>query len=441
MNERELLKELNSKANRDGDFTPAIVRDLLEEARQLQVAKRENIFVRLWRRNKKVKTAKQIIEDNLEIILERTANNQLAVLLELFMHKDETLEIVKDQFDMIIQKLQEKQTTEDDVQVIHSTRSKFLTEFKKMKDAEAMLVAHMDVILQGTVTLEDVKTLKGMSAQADEKLNRKLESQKQEVAREILSNIPLSEKSEKDRQQIISDYLPTAMRMVEELLTDQNAKMVDIERIGRGSYSKVYQIGEKVLKIGNPRETYKIPNHPRILQPLTRTNLIDEREDNKIFACVEVSNRTDKLREEDLQLERLYQLYKELRDDGIIWTDARYSNVGKLRRTNTPTLNGEKMNVDPVAVGMDKEINGTVLGIGEWVIIDTDYIYKEGDCSIEWPKDDKCYSQRFEKRWQQEKQGKIVARYQREEISRSKEDYTKSYESRSWGKKTEGEER
>ena len=259
------------------------------------------------------------------------------------------------------------------------------------------------------------------------------------MARELLSNLQLSGKTTKEKQQFISDFIPTITRMIDELLIDQNVRRFDIEVLGIGGYSKAYQIGEKVLKIGEPRETYKIPNHPRILQPLTRTNLIDERNRNKVSACVEISDRTDKLRDEEKQVEKLYQIYKELRDDGIIWADARFSNIGKLRKKNAP--NGEEMNVDPQAVGMDKTVNGRTLKTGDWVIIDTDYIYKQEDKDlIEWPKDTHCYSERFEKRWELERQGKIVVQYQIE-ATRDKEDYTKSYESRRWKKQLEGDER
>lgn len=438
MNERKFLKEIKQKGNEDGEFTPSIVDELLQQGRGLQIAKKDNIFVRILRKVKTSKTTRQIIEDNIEFILERTANNQLGVLVGVLMDADETADVVKEKFDVIIKRFQEKRTTADDIRVLNHAEHEFL---EKNKNSKGLLIDYMDAILQGEITAEDVKILKGLSTETDEKLNTKLESQKQIIAREMLDSISLSGRSEEERQQLIADYIPVITRMIEELLVDQNARMIDIEQTGMGTYSKVYAIGEKVLKIGKPRETYKIPNHPRILQPLTRTNLIDERDDNKVFACAEISDRVDKLSKKDLQVEKLYQLYKELRESGIIWLDARFSNVGKLRRKNIPKLNGEEMDVDPVAVGMDKEVKGRILEAGDWVIIDTDFIYREGDNSIDWKMIGNSYSKGFEKRWLQEKQGKVIVEYQKDKKGIAKEEHTKSYELRSWenGKKEEEE--
>ena len=186
------------------------------------------------------------------------------------------------------------------------------------------------------------------------------------------------------------------------------------------------------------------------MQPLTRTNLIDERDENKIFGCIEISDRVDRLCENAEQeqalngneeaVEKLYQIYKELRDDGIVWTDVRFSNVGKLRKRNVPKLNGEEMDVDPVAVGMDKEAKGRILEVGEWVIIDTDYIYRRKDYkSITYTKNP--YFKQFEKRWQQERRGETVEKYQANEITRAQGGSTKRYEIDSWEIRQEEDER
>lgn len=444
MNERKFLKELNSDVNKDGDFTPSIVNELIYQGRQIQIAKKETRFTRLLRRIRKTKSVSQIVEDNIEMILARTSDQQISSLLRRLVDNEETLGVVAKKIDSILARLQEPQDREEDSQmhIMDCARSEFLSEFKRTQNAQSVLTAHMDNILQGTITLEDVVILQGLSQETDEKINQKLEREKEIVARSMLDDIAFSEKSVKQRTQLIEAYVPTVTRILEELLAEQNVKMVDIEPKGSGAYSRVYQIGAKVLKIGLPRETYKIPNHPRILQPLTRTNLIDEREKNKICGCIEISDAVDKLKEEEFQVEKLYQVYKELRDEGIIWTDARFSNVGKLRRRNVPTLNGEEMNVDPVAVGMDKQIESARLEAGDWVILDTDFIYRQEEPTIIWAYGNFVHSQQFEKRWQQEKQGQIVAKYQKNERAGAEGENTKSYEVRSWRKdKKKDEER
>ncbi len=442
MNEREFLKEIKSKGNEDGHFTPSIVNALIQQGRSLQIVKKENIFARLLRRTRKIKSTSQIVEDNIGIILERTADNQLAVLLSILLDNEEMLGVVESKFGAIIARLQKPQNIEDkEMKIMNSARGRFLRKFRKTKNAEAVLIANIDEILQGTVTIEDIDILQGLSEETNEKINEKLESEKEIVARELLGNIVFSRINVKEQQRLIDDYVPMVTRILEELLADQHAEMKDMKLIGRGSYSRVYQVGEKVLKIGQPRGTYKIPNHPRLLQPLTRTSLIDEHDGNRVFACIEISDRADKITGEDLQVEKLYQLYKELRDSGIVWTDARFANVGKLRKSNRPSLNGETMSVDPVAVGMDKETEGKALEVGEWVIIDLDYIYRQEDSFIDWNIEN-SYSEGFDERWKQEKQGKVIATSY-EMGAEEKEERTKSYEQKSWekDKAQEGDER
>ena len=58
----------------------------------------------------------------------------------------------------------------------------------------------------------------------------------------------------------------------------------------------------------------------------------------------------------------------------------------KLKRKNKPTLNGIEIDVAHNSVGFDKEIVEGILEEGELVIIDTDFLYKEGQENIFWSK-------------------------------------------------------
>ena len=190
--------------------------------------------------------------------------------------------------------------------------------------------------------------------------------------------------------------------MIEELLESEGVDYIDIEKMGGGSYSDVYKIGNKVLKVGGERGTYTIPNHRRILQPLTRTNFIDEK-NGLVIGCVEISDRVKTIPRREQDKEKLYAVYKELRDAGIIWTDVRFENVGKLITKNIPTLNGEEIDVAPNSVGFNKKVSKEqVLDNGEWVVLDTDYIYKKDTKEqILWQS--YGYGIEFEYRYQKEK--------------------------------------
>ena len=174
---------------------------------------------------------------------------------------------------------------------------------------------------------------------------------------------------------LLDEYSGKLLSLTNKVLQDEQVQMIDITELGRGSYSKVLQIGEKVLKVGAPREIGQIPKHPRILQPLLETNFMDS--ENQLFACIELSTKAEKLKEEDYQEDKLYELYQSLRDDGIIWTDAKFANVGKID--------------------------------GKLVVIDRDFIYKEGNPNIIWQEN--TYAKSFEKRYLQEKSAVIVQEF------------------------------
>lgn len=200
--------------------------------------------------------------------------------------------------------------------------------------------------------------------------------------------------------------------MVEELLESEKVRLVDIDYCDSGSSSYVFQIGDKVLKIGSLRNTYKIPNHPRILQPLTRIELLQDDGENTPFACIEIMERVDSVNPGDFLEEEMYKIYKELRDAGIIWTDPRLANLGRLRKDNINILNGEELDVEPKSVGFINGKNKRVLKKGDIVILDTDYIYMQDDPNIYWPNSQYNI---FEKSWQRERQAELGKEHNKEQ--------------------------
>lgn len=355
-----------------------------------------------------------IISENIELILAKvTTNEQLTKLLEILLKNPKTIQIVKEHFSDIYRKCNiiSKQDVDNLGKVPKEPKEILLDGIKSLPDGKAILLANADTVLQEGVTIADIPAFRGISIELDNKLQQQLENRKEQIVREMLQTSIVYKEEPERKEQCINDYFITVTTMMEELLKRQSVRMIDIKLLGRGGYSRAYQIGEEVLKIGDTRATHEIPNHRRILQPLIRIDLIDEKNDNYKFACVEVANRVDEIPEEEQSKEKLYQIYKELRKDGIIWADAKFQNVGKLRRKNVATLDGKEITSDSSATGLQGNIKGESLQIGEWVIIDTDYIYHENtnENEIKWSRN--SYSNTFEKRWLQESQGQTVPKY------------------------------
>lgn len=178
-----------------------------------------------------------------------------------------------------------------------------------------------------------------------------------------------------------------------DVLKNENAKLSDITYNG-GGFSRVLLIGNKVIKIGN-RDTKSFPNNPYIISPLLRKKL----EFNGESCFVEVTERVDTSKK--ASKDELYQLFKNLRNLNLIWTDIKESNVGRLKKEN---IIHWRQNLNPTdeVLGLDVKRGETVLKEGNLVILDADFIYDENDPDINYTNNKYIYDE-FEKRYQREK--------------------------------------
>ena len=206
-----------------------------------------------------------------------------------------------------------------------------------------------------------------------------------------------------------------AMNLVfEEVHNKRGVDFSDIKFLNAGGYKSVYILETEndkvVIKMGAPREIETIPYTSEALYPVFHRKI------NPGFE-IEITEFA-----EDVYMteEEAYQFYKKERDKGIIMTDIslvydkdrdKYicENLGRLTKPNCihylDKETGEPIYVDPRSVGFEynnKLDKIEILGKGETVIRDLDYIFKEGKDKPEWLG---CFvaSERFEERYQKEK--------------------------------------
>ena len=178
-----------------------------------------------------------------------------------------------------------------------------------------------------------------------------------------------------------------------DVMKNENVKFSDISYNG-GGFSRILLIGNKVIKLGD-RITKSFPNNPYIVAPLLRKEFNIDNE--KCFA--EVTERVDTSTKPSS--EELYQLFKNLRDIGLVWTDIKGANVGRLKRENTISWQENLEPTDEV-LGLGPKRESKVLGRGDLVILDADFIYDENDPNINYANNKALYDE-FEKRYQNEK--------------------------------------
>lgn len=297
------------------------------------------------------KELKQFMEDNFETTIEKTPKDKIVAIASIYLYgknKEEKKKFLEQKIPNLLQYINEKN----------------IAQFLSIKGIKN--------------TNEEIRTA----------LNSIIESNK----RSFIQNYIL-------RSEICYTFDDNMLflfeKLIEEILKHENKKWIDINYLGSGAYSHVYEIGSKIIKVGEERETYRIPYDKRILQPLIRQNISDLSQNSK--GTIEITEKVDT--NVDLTEEELYQLYKEIRSGGIICTDLKNSNLGILLKDNKKHWN-KPIGESKVALGyIDDEIEQMVLSKGEIVIIDSDYIYYEDDPNIEWG-NKTC--QKFEERYKQE---------------------------------------
>ena len=181
--------------------------------------------------------------------------------------------------------------------------------------------------------------------------------------------------------------------IVLEVMKNENAKLSDSTYNG-GGLSRVLLVGDKVIKLGE-RATKSFPNNPYIIAPLLRKEL--ENNNEKFF--IEVTERVDTSTK--VSKEELYQLFKNLRDLGLKWTDIKEANVGRLNKENIIHWQGKLSPTDEV-LSLDDKRGDTILEEGDLVILDADFIYDENNPNIDYSNNKELYEE-FEDRYQKEK--------------------------------------
>lgn len=175
--------------------------------------------------------------------------------------------------------------------------------------------------------------------------------------------------------------------LLREVIEHEGKKIDEVETVGMGNSANVLRIGNFVMKFQDSRKNDRIKYHPRVLQPVVRTAVYDYENGNKndkpsmyieMYNIVR-TNWYDELSQEEIN-EELYKIYREMREDGVVWTDIKKENVGKLIKDNKAnyTIKGEELKVEDESIGIyGRNKEGKILQKGELVILDVDYIYTE----------------------------------------------------------------
>lgn len=170
-----------------------------------------------------------------------------------------------------------------------------------------------------------------------------------------------------DRIVAQDDDIDKVKFMIDEVAESQNLSLFDMRQIGSGSYSSVYELGNKIIKIGRNRAT-KIIDNNRILLP-----------DKLIRVAGNIIEITDHAKDVGTaSIEDTYEVYRDLREQGIIWMDPWFLNLGKLdRATLESQREKEKYKSEMPFLVENRKFKQRELKTNDYVIIDLDHLVDE----------------------------------------------------------------
>ena len=105
--------------------------------------------------------------------------------------------------------------------------------------------------------------------------------------------------------------------------------ILDIRNIGFGCSAKVFRINDRIVKVGYNRDVRDIPQNSRILYPYFKGNVgADYVEVNDFIPNIRKIERIQDVTDDDI--EDMYKVYKDIRDEGLIWVDVSPNNMGTV---------------------------------------------------------------------------------------------------------------
>ena len=171
-----------------------------------------------------------------------------------------------------------------------------------------------------------------------------------------------------DKLIVQDDDIDKIRFMINEVAASQNLSFFDIRRIGSGSYSSAYELGDKIIKIGKSRAT-KIIDNNRLLLP-----------DKLVRVAGNEIEITDHAYVGTASFEDTYEVYRDLRDQGIIWLDPWFLNLGRLDRTALESQNEKAKHKSEMPFLVEnRKFKHRELKSSDYVIIDLDHFAFEDD--------------------------------------------------------------
>lgn len=318
---------------------------------------------------------------------------RLGLLYSSGLHKDEALgnDFFLKVVDSLERELQEQTLIPENVNLYLRLLN------SSPDDKKSVLAKNKGVLIDKTNNIVETLDVMGDEYRNDPEIVLRVENRIKDLAEQLISECGIISLNDS-----IREWIEILLKGIEK---NEKANLADLRLIGNGSYSKAFQLGEKVIKIGQNNKVFELPkNSKRLLQPIVRMEIDDSH--------FEITERVIPIKKGDITEEELYNVYRDLRDDGLCLVDFKPDNFGRLIKPNEiyvdaikETGGKPKRSFGP-NIGIKKDEDVEVLGPGELVLLDLDYIYSYSYWKAEKKKSSFFCNElleRFDDRYEREK--------------------------------------
>ncbi|MBR2997915.1 MAG: hypothetical protein IKF37_02425 [Bacilli bacterium] len=157
--------------------------------------------------------------------------------------------------------------------------------------------------------------------------------------------------------------------LIETTAENENLTIFNIKKINYGSYSSIYKLGSKIIKIGCKRAINNIVDNNRILLP---DKLIKVKSN-----IIEITDYIDG--KSDFSKDEVYKIYKELREQGIVWLDPTKDNLKRLDESTLKKQEIKSLSRDRYPFIKNRKFINKPLKANDLIIIDLDHLVDERD--------------------------------------------------------------
>lgn len=209
-------------------------------------------------------------------------------------------------FDYKIRCIKENTTYQDNYADIYH-KDEFVRRLIKNDELD-YIVKNIDKIITISASLNDMPL-----SYLKRNMNKINKEDLEKIEIQIAKVASIHNSRDEDRIIILKDLLKKVAK-------DENKTLLDIRNLSHGCYSKVFKINNKIVKIGYKRECPDIPENNRILYPYFKGYIGAD--------YVEVTDYVVGIG--DATYEEMYEVYKDIRDEGLIWIDPAKENLARV---------------------------------------------------------------------------------------------------------------